>query len=61
MDLDKILASQRKSKRITITIPHAVYSFIADHSFSQGRSISNLIAYMLESQVDRIRNGGQIQ
>jgi hypothetical protein len=58
MDSEKLLASQRKSKRITITIPHSVYTFIVEHSFYQGRSISNLVAYMVESQVDRIRNGG---
>ena len=59
MDSNKPWANQRNSKRITITIPHSVYIFVVEHSFYQGRSLSNLIAYLLESQIDQIRRDGK--
>ena len=57
MDDSKPWDNQRKSKRITITVPRSVYDFVVEHSFYEGRSISNLIAYLLETQIDQIRRG----
>lgn len=57
MDASKPWANLRKSKRITITVPHSVYDFVVEHSFYEGRSISNFIAYLLETQIDQIRRG----
>ena len=38
----------RAPKRITITIPHATFEAIAQRSDEEGRSMSNLAAYILE-------------
>ena len=55
MDAGKPWDNQRKSKRLTITVPRSVYDFAVEHPFYEGRSISNLIAYLLETQIDQIR------
>ena len=59
MDSSNPWENQRNSKRITVTVPHSVYTFCVEHSFYEGRSISNLIAYLLESQIDQIRRSGR--
>jgi hypothetical protein len=49
----KPLARRRPiSTRITVTIPEAVARRISEVSFAQGRSISNLAAYLLERAID---------
>ncbi len=40
--------SLRSPKRITITIPHCTFEKLVRHSNEQGRSLSNLSAYILE-------------
>ena len=35
-------------RRITITIPHSTFEHLIQRSDEQGRSLSNLAAYMLE-------------
>jgi hypothetical protein len=35
-------------RRITITIPHSTFEYLIQRSDEQGRSLSNLAAYMLE-------------
>lgn len=42
----------RKPRRITITIPAITYTHLLERSNSQGRSISNLAAFLLEQAVD---------
>ena len=42
-------ASFRKPVRITITVPHSTHSALADRSDQEGRSLSNLAAYILEN------------
>jgi predicted DNA binding CopG/RHH family protein len=42
----------RTSKRVTITIPFHVFSAIVERSSEEGRSISNLMAYLLERAID---------
>jgi len=42
----------RKPRRVSITIPHATYSALVRRSYEQGRSISNLSAYLLECAVN---------
>lgn len=42
----------RKPKRVTITIPHATYLELERRSDEQGRSLSNLSAYLLECAVN---------
>lgn len=39
----------RKPKRITITVPDAAYRRLLERGDREGRSLSNLAAYLLES------------
>ena len=39
----------RKPVRITITVPHSTHLALADRSDQEGRSLSNLAAYILEN------------
>jgi hypothetical protein len=41
--------SFRKPVRITITVPHSTHSALEDRSDQEGRSLSNLAAYILEN------------
>jgi hypothetical protein len=49
----------RKPRRITITIPDIIYSQLLECSNSQGRSISNLAAYLLERSMQESLDDGQ--
>ena len=40
--------SNRASKRITITIPYSTFRDLESRSLEEGRSLSNLAAYLLE-------------
>lgn len=39
----------RSPQRVSITIPHCTYQLLLQLSDQQGRSLSNLAAYLLES------------
>jgi predicted DNA binding CopG/RHH family protein len=52
-DLREFLS--RSPKRITITIPHSTFEAIAQRSNIEGRSMSNLIAFILECNINRQR------
>jgi hypothetical protein len=39
----------KSPKRITITIPNSTYQYLARQSDEDGRSLSNLAAYLLET------------
>lgn len=41
----------KKPKRITITLPHNAYEKLVQRSDNEGRSLSNLAAYILESAI----------
>lgn len=41
----------RKPRRITITVPDQIYRNLLERSSREGRSISNLAAYLLERAV----------
>lgn len=43
----------KSPRRITITIAHAVYEQLTERSSAQGRSISNLAAYLIEESLAR--------
>jgi hypothetical protein len=51
----------RSSKRLTITLPQAVLEALVARSDLEGRSLSNLAAYLLESELEqqRGRTGAQ--
>ncbi|WP_438983108.1 ribbon-helix-helix domain-containing protein [Vulcanococcus sp.] len=40
--------TNRAPKRLTITVPFSTFSALESRSVEQGRSLSNLAAYMLE-------------
>ncbi|MFZ9463427.1 MAG: ribbon-helix-helix domain-containing protein [Vulcanococcus sp.] len=42
----------RSPKRITITMPYGAYEKLQQRSDTEGRSLSNLAAYLLESAVE---------
>ena len=46
----------RSSKRITITLNYATYKALEDRSSEEGRSISNLAAYLLERSLTQETN-----
>jgi hypothetical protein len=41
----------RKPRRITVTVPDQIYWILSERSSREGRSISNLAAYLLERAV----------
>jgi hypothetical protein len=43
----------RSPKRISITIPHAMYEKIVERSIKEGRSLSNLAAFILEQGIEQ--------
>lgn len=46
----------RKARRITITLPQSAFLALQDRSDDEGRSLSNLAAYLLESSLERPEN-----
>jgi hypothetical protein len=48
----------RSPKRISITIPHNAYEHLLKQSDLQGRSLSNLAAFLLESALGK-QSGNQ--
>ena len=38
--------------RITITVSHALYAYLGQRSHQEGRSMSNLAAFLLENTVE---------
>ena len=47
--LDRTDLAFKSPKRISITIPHNAYEYLVQRSDREGRSLSNLAAYLLES------------
>lgn len=45
---------KRKTVRLTITIPDKVANGLAARSLTEGRSVSNLAAYLLEAALDAL-------
>jgi hypothetical protein len=45
--------SSRSPKRITITIPHSTLEMLIKRSNEEGRSISNLAAFILEKGIQK--------
>jgi hypothetical protein len=50
-------SSFRTSQRLTITVAHATLDALVERSNREGRSLSNLAAYLLESSLDRRGHG----
>jgi hypothetical protein len=43
-----MVSPPKSTKRITITIPHTTFKVLLKRSYEEGRSLSNLAAYLLE-------------
>ena len=46
----------REPKRISVTIPYAVYMSLLTRSEHEGRSLSNLASYLLESHLKEVQS-----
>ena len=44
---------QRSPMRLSVTVPHHLYQMLQERSDLEGRSMSNLAAYMLEQGLSR--------
>ncbi|MFM8276051.1 MAG: ribbon-helix-helix domain-containing protein [Cyanobium sp.] len=51
-DMDGKLSAFRAPRRITITIPNGVYEALISRSNQEGRSLSNLAAFLIEKTLD---------
>jgi len=47
----------RAPKRITITVPYSTFRHLEERSAAEGRSLSNLAAYVLERGLQRSEQG----
>ena len=47
----------RVPKRITITVPYSTFRQLEQRSAAEGRSLSNLAAYVLERELQRSEQG----
>jgi hypothetical protein len=45
----KLTPLHRSPRRVTITVPYAMYSELLARSDQQGRSLSNLAAFLIEA------------
>jgi len=45
----KLAPLHRSPRRVTITVPYAMYSELLARSDQQGRSLSNLAAFLIEA------------
>jgi hypothetical protein len=45
--------AMRRSQRMTITVPYGVMSRLERRALEEGRSLSNLSAYLLERAVEK--------
>jgi hypothetical protein len=50
-------SSFRSSQRLTITVAYSTLDALIERSNREGRSLSNLAAYLLESSLDRRGDG----
>jgi hypothetical protein len=53
MDLESIPVAQRKPLRVTATLPAVVAAWLIKQATMQGRSVSNLIAHIVEHAMRR--------
>jgi len=51
----------KSPKRITITIPHNAYEHLLKQSDYEGRSLSNLAAFILEIGIEKKQRTGEIR
>ena len=52
-DSDSLPRLNRAAKRITIALPHVTFVRLQERSKAQGRSLSNLAAYLIAYALER--------
>lgn len=45
----------RSSRRLTITVAHSIFEKLVERSIHEGRSVSNLAAFLIESSLEQHR------
>ena len=53
--LDGLKALQRRTRRATVSLPEQVLSDLVELSDEQGRSLSNFMAFLLETKLREIK------
>lgn len=51
--------SENVSKRVFVTVPDAVYEELEDWADKQGRSVSNLTAFLVEASLREAKERGE--
>lgn len=51
--------SENVSKRVFVTVPDAVYEELEDWANKQGRSVSNLTAFLVEASLREAKERGE--
>jgi hypothetical protein len=52
LEVMKLPSVFRKPVRVTITLPHNIYLHLKKRSDEEGRSLSNLAAFLIEKSLD---------
>jgi metal-responsive CopG/Arc/MetJ family transcriptional regulator len=55
--MNRLQVMQRKTQRATINLPQGVLEDLLAIADQDGRSLSNLIAYMVESRLEDYKKG----
>ena len=53
MDYQAFNRLTRKPRRMTITLPDKIFQGLAERSYREGRSMSNLSAFLLEQAMEQ--------
>jgi predicted DNA-binding protein len=56
MDRYHLEMLQRSSKRLSCTLPCSVYEGLLELADEQGRSASNLVAFIVESKISELKS-----
>lgn len=58
MDAHRMRILQRSTKRASVSLPQSVFEDLVAMADEQGRSTSNLIAYIVEAKLQEMRAKG---
>jgi metal-responsive CopG/Arc/MetJ family transcriptional regulator len=55
--MNRLQLMQRKTQRVTVSMPQGVMEELLAIADEDGRSLSNLIAFMVESRLEEYKKG----
>jgi metal-responsive CopG/Arc/MetJ family transcriptional regulator len=55
--MNRLQLMQRKTQRVTVSMPQGVMEELLAIADEDGRSLSNLIAFMVESRLEQYKKG----